>query len=135
MHVIGRNDHPAAGDLRADQFRLELLVAGNGLHLGRNNAGKGLFELGHAIQVYSFGFQYSVFGCQFFKSLFLSHPHYIRIKTLFPGGAWEQVPLKKDGLINPSHLLHRKYCDFTREYAIYCGKWPLISSSARSWAL
>ena len=47
MLVIGRDDHPAAGDFRADQFRFERFALGDEFHLGRDRAGTGLFDLGH----------------------------------------------------------------------------------------
>ena len=61
MHFIGRDNHPAAGDLRANQLRRELLVAGNGLHLGRNNAGQSLLNLGHIYKLSVISFQLSVY--------------------------------------------------------------------------
>ena len=44
------DDHPAAGDLGADQFRVEVLAAGDELHLGGDGALAGGFELGHGGQ-------------------------------------------------------------------------------------
>ena len=37
MDLVGRDDHPAAGDLLADQLGGKLLAAGNRLHLGGND--------------------------------------------------------------------------------------------------
>jgi hypothetical protein len=44
---VGRDDHPAAGHLVADQVSVEVLAAGNVTHLVRDDAPAGGFELGH----------------------------------------------------------------------------------------
>ena len=41
MHLVGRNDHPPAGDLVADQLRLKVLAPGDEFHLRRDPAGSG----------------------------------------------------------------------------------------------
>ena len=47
MHRVGRDDHPAAGDLGADQLGVEVLAAGDELHLGGDRPLAGLFDLRH----------------------------------------------------------------------------------------
>ncbi len=47
VHLVGRNHHPPAGHLVADQLRLELFAAGDKFHFGRDLAGTGGFKLGH----------------------------------------------------------------------------------------
>ena len=47
MDAVGGDDHPAARDLVAHQFGLELFAARDEFHFGRDDAGAGLFELGH----------------------------------------------------------------------------------------
>ena len=47
VDLVGRDDHPAARDLGADQLGLELLALGDELHLGRDDALAGHFDLGH----------------------------------------------------------------------------------------
>ena len=44
---VGRDDHAAAGDLGADQLRVEVFALGDVLHLGGDDALAGGFELGH----------------------------------------------------------------------------------------
>ena len=47
MHRVGRDDHPAARDFRADQLGIEVLAAGHEFHLGRDNPLAGHFDLRH----------------------------------------------------------------------------------------
>ena len=47
VDLVGRDDHPAAGDFVADQLRLEAFALGDEFHLRRDLAGAGLFDLGH----------------------------------------------------------------------------------------
>ena len=54
MDLVGGNDHPAAGDLLADQLGRELLAAGDRLHLGGDDAGAGLLDLRHVAIVAAF---------------------------------------------------------------------------------
>ena len=46
---VGRDDHAAAGDLGADQLRVEVFAPGDELHLGGDDALAGGFELRHGI--------------------------------------------------------------------------------------
>ena len=54
MHRVGRNDHPAGGHFRANQFRLEAFALGDKFHFRRRVAGAGMFKLrdwfGHRVQ-------------------------------------------------------------------------------------
>ena len=47
VHLVGRNDHPAAGHFAANQLGLESFALGDVFHFGRDNAAAGHFDLSH----------------------------------------------------------------------------------------
>ena len=49
MHDVGRDDHPAPGDLGPDQLGLEVLAPGDVLHLGGDLSLPRLFDLCHRL--------------------------------------------------------------------------------------
>ena len=60
MDLVGRDDHPPAGHLVADQLRIELLAAGDRLHFGVTTPARAC-----SIWVILFGLRLSVFSSQY----------------------------------------------------------------------